>query len=164
MLFGRLFQYGYVVKDLDACIARLKPALGVPKFHIKENGPSSSSTRTGKVVIGDIQLELLEARTDRPTVYDGYIPDDPAGMKFQHFGYYIDTREEYDAIGEWMKEKNIPLAHSAVMPDTLLAAYYDTRPLFGHYFEYVHLMPAAQNWYDDLPRYNLDPKVLALAV
>ena len=152
-MHGTLFQLGYVVADLDGAMARLGETQDIRRFRVDVFGASSTLLlRSAKAYAGGIMLELLEPRPDAADgLYTSFLDADPTVPQLQHLGYLVETEEEFAAVGAWMKARGIGLALEAALPGVLTAAYFDTRPMLGHYSEYVRLAPQARDFYADVP-------------
>ncbi|MBV9512363.1 MAG: VOC family protein [Caulobacteraceae bacterium] len=152
-MHGKLFQLGYVVADLDAAMARLGETQDIRHFRVDVFGDASGLLlRSAKAYAGGTMLELLEPRlTAADRLYTSFLDSDPAVPRLQHLGYLVETEEEFTGVGAWMKARGIAVALEAVLPGKLSATYFDTRPMLGHYSEYVCLSPQARDFYDDVP-------------
>jgi len=151
-MFGKLFQLGYVVGDLDAAMARLGEAQGIREFQLQiRDKPDTPIARSAKAYIGSVMVELLEPRTGfAPAMYTDYLDQHPGALRLQHLGYLVESEEEFAAVGEWMKARNIAPIHSGGIPGVVRATYFDTRSSFGHYTEYILLL-GAKDFYQDVP-------------
>ncbi|MBV9510931.1 MAG: VOC family protein, partial [Caulobacteraceae bacterium] len=105
VVFGKLYQLGYVVGDLDAAMARLRQRLGICHFQVQvRDRPDAPTVRSAKAYVGPTMLEFLEPRAGVASpMYTDFLDQDPATPRLQHLGYMVASREEFAAIAEWMK-------------------------------------------------------------
>jgi hypothetical protein len=72
-------------------------------------------------------------------------------VRFHHLGHLLESREEYDQVVARAGRCGLPI----VMQGNSYGVnylYLDAKAETGHYLEYVHLDPAAANFFDDVPR------------
>lgn len=103
-LFGSLRQMGYVVRDIDAAMRHWIEVCGVgPWFYVDKLPVTAFSYRGQRyddihlsialANSGDVQLELIQQRCDRPSMYRDFLAAGHEGL--QHWSSWP---EDYDAI------------------------------------------------------------------
>lgn len=98
-LFGKLFQLGHVVPDVDPAMAEWRAA-GIEDWTVVRDFPVLEWRYRDEVVTipidvaiawsGDVQIELIAPRDDTPSMYHEFLESNPAGG-LQHFGYRPDN-------------------------------------------------------------------------
>jgi hypothetical protein len=102
-LFGSLRQMGYVVRDVEAAMRHWVEVCGVGPWFYAERLPLTAFTYAGKhyddihVSIGlansgDMQVELIQQRSDHPSMYRDFLAVHPEGG-LQHWSSWP---EDYD--------------------------------------------------------------------
>jgi hypothetical protein len=102
-LFGSLRQMGYVVRDVEAAMRHWTLVCGVGPWFYAERLPLTSFTfgdkryddihvSIGLANSGDMQIELIQQRSDHPSMYREFLAAHPQGG-LQHWSSWP---EDYD--------------------------------------------------------------------
>jgi hypothetical protein len=121
LLFGPVRQVGYVVKDIESAMAHWV-ALGVGPWFYKERVVSTEfyyygqPSRLPELSIalansGDVQLELIQARCDAPSLYRDTLQRN--GECAQHVAYW--TRDDFDLHCQRLLDRGYVEGHSGRM-------------------------------------------------
>jgi hypothetical protein len=146
---NRLYQFGFVTRDLDAAIETLRSRFGIAKYRRKQTTPSMEAIHAW---VGDKQFEVLKLSEGAPQMYFDFIPQAPGEIRLQHVGIRVETPEDWEHLRAAIKAGGYETPLDAeVMDGNLKAIYVDTRALIGIYSEYVFLSGPALNMYDDVP-------------
>ena len=103
-LFGSLRQMGYVVTDVEVAMRHWIQVCGVGPWFYAERLPLTSFTYAGTryddihVSIGlansgDIQIELIQQRSDHPSMYRDFLAVNPQGG-LQHWSSWPENYDE----------------------------------------------------------------------
>lgn len=151
---GKLFQFGYVVPNLDAALAHFNNRLGAPRFMVLreivvQNGwfrgstaPINHSMAFG--YIDDIQFEIIENVSGKST-YSEFLDRVPAGG-IHHLGYAVD---DYDAATVDLEARGYKLVQRGTFGDTKFG-YYESPDDFGTLTEVIYLDPNVQTMFANL--------------
>ncbi len=156
-LLSGFFQIGYVTKDLDAGMRRLGAVHGIKRFRIKRDvhslpGMPEMVMHQAHAFVGTVQIELIQPAGGDDRLYRDFCPADSSAIRHHHFGMWVDDQGEFGALPAALTEQNIPVVFNAKIPGVGGAIYADTRAAFGHYLEYVHLIPEVKGrYYADVP-------------
>ena len=136
----RFFQMGFVVDDIVAAARRWVAAHGVGPFHllpvveqvvVVQGERAPVSIQVGVAQAGPVQIELIEQKCDRPSIFRAWTDD--GGRPFHQVATVTPA---YDARKEHLAGLGYELA--AESPDgRFRIAYFDTVADFGFYTEVV---------------------------
>jgi hypothetical protein len=112
-----LHQIGYVVRDLDAAMARYRQAWGVGRWTVRRHDEATTPTTTYcgapgrfsmRLALSDVApvVELIEPLTG-PSAYDAWIEEH--GDSIHHFGFVVAS---LDAMVAPMEAAGYPLVQS----------------------------------------------------
>ncbi len=148
--FNGFYQFGFVAHDLDEAIAALADRFGVRRFRRKQ---SSDWMWSAHAWAGDTMIEVISVSDAAPTLYRGYVPDDPSAVRLHHHGFKVSDLSAWRDLEVCIEKMQLdkPL-HGEFMGGDLKVMYVDTRTQLGIYCEFVHLSGAATKIYDDVPR------------
>lgn len=100
--WGPVGQIGYVVSDVEAAATRWHEATGIGPWRIMEDleidnwvydgTPGPMSISMGVAYSGGVQIELIEQRTDAPSMYRDLL--DTYGEGAQHVCFYPPSYDE----------------------------------------------------------------------
>jgi len=151
---GKLFQFGYVVPNLDAALAHFNNRLGAPRFMVLreivvQNGwfrgstaPINHSMAFG--YIDDVQFEIIENISGKST-YSEFLDRVPDGG-IHHLGYSVDN---YDAATKDLEARGYKLVQRGTFGDTKFG--YDESPDdFGTLTEIIYLDANVQDMFANL--------------
>jgi methylmalonyl-CoA/ethylmalonyl-CoA epimerase len=151
---GRLFQFGYVVPNLDAALAHLNNRLGAPRFMVLreivvQNGwfrgstaPINHSMAFG--YIGDVQFEIIENISGKST-YSEFLDRVPEGG-IHHLGYSV---EDYAAATADLEARGYKLVQRGTFGDTKFG-YYESGDDFGTLTEIIYLDANVQGMFANI--------------
>jgi len=140
----RFFQLGFVVDDVLATAARWATVHGVGPFHVLppmdvectyHGARSGFEVQVGVAQAGPVQIELIEQRCDRPSVYRDLIAKGDSG-----FHQLCTITPDYDGKREHFEQLGYPLV-TEVIAMGIRTGYYDTVDDFGFYSEVVEHQP-----------------------
>lgn len=148
MMIGRHYQNAYVTRDVDKAVADLRPVCDIRKLmEIEVNVPVWTPKGDGHQVqklafvwIDDLNLELIQPISGDVELYRDWLPDHD-GLRFHHACFRVD---DWDATMAAVNKQSAPIVLKGSSGDALKFIYLDTRPLLGHYTEYVWMN--AQRW------------------
>jgi methylmalonyl-CoA/ethylmalonyl-CoA epimerase len=151
---GKLFQFGYVVPNLDAALAHFNNRLGAPRFMVLreivvQNGwfrgstaPINHSMAFG--YIDDVQFEIIENISGKST-YSEFLDRVPEGG-IHHLGYSVDN---YDAATKDLEARGYKLVQRGTFGDTKFG-YYESPDDFGTLTEIIYLDANVQDMFANL--------------
>ena len=155
--FGRIFQLGYVTDDLDHAIHAYR-SLGVTQFRIVEVGaaagrPGPYGARIGMAWLGELMVELIQpVGAPAPVYVDDLPPPGSRRCTFNHVGLAVRDRAAWDGLTAELERQSLPIAWHGSDPARFDVAYVDTRPLIGHYSEFIHVCPLLAEMFAQVPR------------
>lgn len=139
-------QLGYYVESIEESAKTLRQALGAGPFidlgvsdneGVKIRGEEATlSMRTALGHLSDIQLELIEVKSDGPDPYR-----EMGRYGLHHFCIYVD---DVDAAVEAMEAAGMSLAMRMTSGQGMEIAYVDARDQLGQYIEIT--TPSEQLW------------------
>lgn len=121
-LFGTMKQVGIVVRDIDKAMHHWAQVCGVGPWFYTEKLPLTSFQYGGEhfddihlsialANSGDIQLELIQQRCDRPSMYRDFLNAGHEGM--QHWSSWP---ENYDDLLDAALQKGYQIGHQGNSP------------------------------------------------
>ena len=155
-LFARMFQLGYVARDLDRALAAFSARYGETAFEIMDfrDLPPDQKPPTQRIAlcyIDDMMLEIIEPDPARNTIYDDALSDDLAAIRLHHFGYLID---DYPATLRRLESLGYATPMHGSYGGALDYIYADTRADLGHFTEFIRLGEEGVARYTSLPRHS----------
>jgi catechol 2,3-dioxygenase-like lactoylglutathione lyase family enzyme len=143
VLPGRIRQNGYVVPDLDAAMTHWTEVLGVgPWFPIRNitlgpsvyrGAPATTEISLAVANSGDLQIELIEAHDDSPSVFGEFIEASSSGL--HHLAWWTD---EFDAAVDRADAAGWEVIQSGDLMGTRFC-YFDTEAHQGTVAELMEL-------------------------
>jgi len=153
VVFRNHFQAGYVVRDLDKAMAQMGDTFGVAKWQVRRLSPGAPSRALAFAYVQKLMIELIELWPDQDTIYHGYIPEIDNAARLHHFGYLIDSEEQWHETIAQFEAAGIRSALAGSSGDILDYYYADTVAALGHYCELVRLKPGGKEFWAEVP-YN----------
>lgn len=151
VVFRNHFQAGYVVRDLDKAMANMRDKFGVAKWQVRRLPQGAPSRALGFAYVQQLMIELIELWPGETTIYHDWIPEADTAVRLHHFGYMIDSEEQWhETIGQF-EAAGIRSALVGSSGDILDYYYADTVAELGHYCELVRLKPAGRNFWANVP-------------
>jgi hypothetical protein len=167
MLLGsylsKMYQFGYVTKDIERAISHFRRKMGIEEFVRLETdaivdyrgGQAPFRIKVALANLGDKQVELIEPIEGVNDFYEGGLDLDGAVAVLHHFGVLVEGPEaNWDAMKGVVREcgYDIPLADRGANADRPMHfAYADTRADYGHYIEFLWRGAEAQRGHDSMP-------------
>jgi hypothetical protein len=154
--FGPIVQNGYVVRDLAAAMDHWTQALGVGPFFVTSNvrfseivyrgRPSPIAMAVAVAYSGDLQIELIQAKSDAPSIYLDHLAAHGEGL--QHVGV---LPADYDAALARALAEGVRVAQSGRLESGLRFAYLDTEGTYpGCMVELIENTPGMQRFIEKL--------------
>jgi Glyoxalase/Bleomycin resistance protein/Dioxygenase superfamily len=141
----RFFQLGFVVDDVLVASARWASVFGVGPFHVLPPVETSGTYRGAESIVdlqvgvaqaGPVQIELIEQRCDRPSVYRDLIGKSESG-----FHQLCTVTPDYDGKRAHYERLGYELAGEVVFGKGMRSAFFDTFDDFGFFTEVVEEKP-----------------------
>jgi hypothetical protein len=141
----RFFQLGFVVDDAIVTARRWADVFGVGPFHVLppieqactyRGDPSGFDVRIAVAQAGPVQIELIEQRCDRPSVYRELARRGPAG-----FHQLCTVTADFERTRDTYVGKGYAVACELTSRDGQRVAYVDTLDDFGFFTEVVEEIP-----------------------
>jgi hypothetical protein len=154
-LLGRQhFQNAYVTTDLERALATFKESHGIEEFFLVHDFalPMGGVIDVAMAWSGNVNLEVIQPRGNRNSLYERWLPETGFALQFHHFGYVIPDQASWDSLLATIEEKGREIVFSGRSPDGLDWVYIHA-PELGHYLEYVYPSPAWIELYDTIPRF-----------
>ena len=139
MITGKVFQNGYLCRDVDAAVAAFR-ARGevrvIGPFEADQSprtplGPRRQVTRLAFVWQGNFQFELIQPVLDETGVYG----EVGVGLHLHHVAMRVD---DWDTFRAAVDRQDLSVVIERANPgDGLKFLYLDARNVCGHYLEYV---------------------------
>jgi hypothetical protein len=157
MITGHHFQNAYVTRDIAAAVAQMREHADVRLLLETEvttrlwtpAGEGEGRQKLAFVWVEDMQYELIEPVSgDVLALYRDALPADNS-LKFHHVCNKVD---DWDALWARIEKGPFEVVLRGGTPGMLEFCYLDTRPLLGHYLEYVWMQPERWAGMGGLPR------------
>jgi hypothetical protein len=142
MIVGRHYQNAYVTRDIAGNVARFRQHAQIrtvleTEVEVNVWTPRGEGTGVQKLAfiwVEDLQFELIEPQSgDVLALYRDALPNDDS-LSFHHICNRVD---DWDAFMSQVRQQPFPVVLKGGTPGALEFVYLDTRPLLGHYLEYV---------------------------
>lgn len=156
--YATMFQLGYVTDDLETALARFRE-LGIERFAIGPVGAAANAhspfgARIAMAWAGELMIEIIEPLRDRTApVYVDDLP--PAGSHrcvFNHVGLAVPDQKTWDALETELETRKLPIVWRGSDPARFDVSYVDTRPLLGHYCEFIRICPVLADKFANVPK------------
>jgi catechol 2,3-dioxygenase-like lactoylglutathione lyase family enzyme len=151
LLTGYFFQVAYVVRDLDRAVAAMQARTGARNWRVRHLPQSELLTGAALAWVKGVMLELIAVDpAGAHPVYRDHVPQAADAARLHHLGYLFDTEAAFDArIAQSRADGFAAALHRR--HTSILCYYCDTYARLGHYTEFVHLRPAARDFFADVP-------------
>lgn len=151
-----LFQLGYATKDMDAAKRALETHFGARVWQhspVPEVAPGVTLA-DAKTWVGDImiQLQVIKRTADaskEPLFWDSPAPEPGELLRLHHVAHMIYDEAEWDHIIAEADRNKFPILFQGQHHDILKYMYLDTRPILGHYLEYIFCLPAGHAFFNE---------------
>ncbi|MEX2126647.1 MAG: VOC family protein [Xanthobacteraceae bacterium] len=157
--FGTVYQFGYVTNDLDRALEVFRTRHGVPAFKdfgdttLKRDEGGETRIRFALCFVGSTQLEIIEPRGGKDSLYSDVLPSSGFGLVWHHIAFKVPSLD----VLEKMKSNVIAAGHSIALsggdPSIAKFFYVDSRHSLGHYIEHLYLSPEREAFHASLPRH-----------
>lgn len=148
---GNVLQLGYVARDIDAALPLMVERYGLRDYHLSRDR-DGNALHIAQAWIGNTMVEVLQPRDPQGALYGWALPDDPKTVKLHHYAMAFHSHEDWQGLKDALAAADLPIVAEGSVPDFLDFIYADTRDDLGHMMEYFRLEPAAQSYFDGLPR------------
>ena len=160
---AKVVQNAYIVPNLEEACAQWHKMYGIGPFMggqesalkgVVHRGTPVEDTRIKVVFVqsGDLNIELIELRSDGPSAFHDMYPRPSHG--FHHTAVFC---KDYEAERDAFVAAGFPVAAEFTALETLKICYVDTRPICGHMIElypesdvirgmYAQTAAAAETW------------------
>ncbi|NUU00599.1 VOC family protein [Herbaspirillum robiniae] len=128
---GEIKQLGYVVADIEAAMKYWTEVLGVGPFYYMERVPLQNYRYKGQpyeihnsVALansGGVQVELIQARSDTPSMYRDFMKNGQTGL--QHVAYWT---EDFDRDLELLQARGWKVGMSGEVGERGRFVYFET--------------------------------------
>lgn len=153
ILCGHFWQMAYVTNDFDQALAVFGEKTGVKKWFIGRDaqfmvGPGAdASCHVAVAFAGGIQLEIIQPLGGTDHVYREPLKGDAFQLHYHHEAKRIDSLGQLAALKDEVRRQGFEIVIEGTNP---LATYFyaDTRPLLGHYTEFMFYPPEALAYFD----------------
>lgn len=142
MIVGRHYQNAYITRDIAKAVARFREHADTRKVLETEvevnvwtpQGEGVGVQKLAFIWVEDLQFELIEPQSgDVLALYRDALPADDS-LSFHHICNRVD---DWDGFMGQVEQQEFPVVLKGGTPGALEFLYLDTRPLLGHYLEYV---------------------------
>lgn len=142
MIVGRHYQNAYITRDIAKGVARFREHADIRKVLETEvevnvwtpQGEGVGVQKLAFIWVEDLQFELIEPQSgDVLALYRDALPADDS-LSFHHICNRVD---DWDGFMGQVEQQEFPVVLKGGTPGALEFLYLDTRPLLGHYLEYV---------------------------
>lgn len=142
MIVGRHYQNAYITRNIAKAVARFREHADTRKVLETEvevnvwtpQGEGVGVQKLAFIWVEDLQFELIEPQSgDVLALYRDALPADDS-LSFHHICNRVD---DWDGFMGQVEQQEFPVVLKGGTPGALEFLYLDTRPLLGHYLEYV---------------------------
>lgn len=153
-LLGRQhFQVAYVTNDLGRAIGVFAREYRAGEFYYIRNVPLPMGGQMDIALawIGNLNIEIIEARGNRNSFYESCLPADEFAIAFHHLGFLIETDEEWRSLQEAIRDSSRKVVFAGSDPSGLDFVYLEA-PELGHFHEFIRPHQAWIDLFAGLPR------------
>lgn len=156
---GERMQLGYVVADLDAALCHWTEVLGIGPFVVIERAiegrpvfyhglPTSMEVTLAFAYCGDVQIELIHAANDEPSIYRDFTDIGREGL--HHVGYWpVDFAAACQQLEAWgYREASVVLGDDGGR----VVVHYNAPAHIGTLVELVPASPQRNAYFERLQR------------
>jgi hypothetical protein len=157
LLFGEIRQNGYVVRDLEAALAHWVDVVRVgPWFVLEDVAPTDFRYRgqpsPARVSIalshsGPLQLELIQALDDAPSLYRDFLAAGREGL--QHVAYWT---QDFDALLARARAAGFEVGHSGAFGEQGRFVYFANEGHPGTVVELSEVRGSKQRFFEHVAR------------
>lgn len=151
-----LFQLGYATQDMDGAKRALESHFGARVWQyspVLEAAPGVFLA-DAKTWVGDIMIQVQEiTRTPdasrEPLFWDMPAPEPGQLLRLHHVAHMVYEDADWEHVLAEAERNNFPIVFQGQFEDILKYMYLDTRPILGHYLEYIHCLPAGHAFFNE---------------
>ncbi|WP_208634672.1 hypothetical protein [Rhizorhabdus wittichii] len=151
-----LFQFGYATRDMDGAKRAIETRFGARIWQyspVLEAAPGVTM-RDAKTWVGDIMIQIqqvtrTEASTAEQTFWETPAPEPGQLLRLHHIAHMLYDDAEWDHVLKESERHDFPILFQGQHEDILKYLYLDTRPIFGHYLEYILCLPAGHAFFNE---------------
>ena len=156
-LFAHHFQVAYVVRDMDAAIARFARDFAMPEWSVLAPrnaipGRISAMRKSAGCFSGGMMFELIEPDPEMPSIFLDFRPETEDGFRLHHLGYLLKDPEEFAAGMAKLDEAGFPRVHGGTFGEVLDFHIADTTAVLGHYHELILSKAKGDAFFGAMPR------------
>ncbi len=137
-----LFQYAYVVADIEASVHHWATTVGAGPFFVSAHHRADRFDYRGTTLEADVtyafgyagecQIQLIAQHDDTPSIYRDMYPAYPNGpLGFHHVASLV---PDYDGVRQHLLDQGHTLA-CELWANDIVAGYFDTRHAIGCFTE-----------------------------
>jgi hypothetical protein len=156
-ILGSTFQWGYVVRDVQAAMRQWTEVMKVgPFIHIADisglecsyhGKPTDPRLSNAFSYIGDMQIELIQQLNDAPSPYLDFVGSGREGL--QHLGFWV---EDYEGTRRSLEAAGFDATYSVRLPGARHATRYFDGLHMGAMTELSESTPQKTALYDAMKR------------
>jgi hypothetical protein len=140
-IYGRFFQLGYVTRDISRAAPCLLQRMGATQIDLiheprDEAGNVYPLLHLAHFSLPGVEIELIEPRLDRPSIYLEALPDRGEDSSLHHMGFSVSDVQAWDRAVATFDAMQTPIVMEGETSQVRFA-YFDTRRQAGHYSELV---------------------------
>jgi hypothetical protein len=144
-LLENFFQFGYITPNIEAGMAVFRERFNVPEFLVFPNG------RSAAVWIGETLIEISNPLEKYASIYAHAMPK--SGIALHHLGYRVREESRWLEIMAELEASGLPTTKFDISPSVgLQNCFVDTRPLLGHYIEFLWTKAGMPDFFRNVPR------------
>lgn len=151
-----LFQLAYATKDMEGAKKALENHFGARAWQYSPVGEMAPGVflADAKTWVGDIMIQVQEIRRTEEASQEKLFWDSPAPeqgqlLRLHHVAHMIYEDRDWDHILREAERNHFPIVFEGQFKDILKYMYLDTRPILGHYLEYIHCLPAGHAFFNE---------------
>lgn len=152
-----LFQLAYQTKDMEAAKRAIEEHFGARAWQYSPVGEMAPGVflEDAKTWVGDIMIQLqmmkrtAKADPKETTFWDTPAPEPGQLLRLHHIAHMIFEQGEWDHVLAQAERSKFPIMFQGQHKDILKYLYLDTRPILGHYLEYIFCLPAGHAFFNE---------------
>lgn len=146
MIVGQHYQNAYITRNIAKAVERFRQHAEIRTVMEIEvettvwtpKGEGNGVQKLAFIWVEDLQFELIEPQSGEVlALYRDELPDDDS----LHFHHICNRVDDWDTFMDGVAKQPFPVVLKGGTPGALQFLYLDTRPLLGHYLEYVWMVP-----------------------
>jgi hypothetical protein len=131
---------GYVARDIEQAIEQFTRRTGARLLDLThdlrdESGDVLELENLAHLAMPGVEIEIIQPRRDRPSIYLDALPDDPRDVALHHLGFILPDQAAWQMAIDRL-DVSTPVSWT-IGNRHAQVAYVDTRKQTGHYSELV---------------------------